>query len=44
MSRIRTIYDYFMGFRMYYKLKLNPKCYYSNPIHTHKILEWDLGR
>ena len=36
ISEIRTIYDYFIGFRMYYKLELNPT-------RTYKILEWDLA-
>lgn len=26
---------------MQYKFESNSKCYYSNPTHTSKILEWD---
>ena len=40
--RIRTIYDYFMGFMMQYNFEPNPKCYYLNPTRTNKILVWDL--
>ena len=40
--RIRTIYDYFMGFRTQYNFELNPECYYPNPTCTNKILVWDL--
>ena len=42
ITRIRTIYDYFMGFMMQYNFEPNPKCYYPNPICTNKILVWDL--
>ena len=44
ITRILTIYYYFMGYRMYYKLEPNPKCYYPNPTRTYEILECDLGR
>ena len=50
ITRIRIIYDYFMGFRMCYKLEQNPKCfypnlkcYYPNMTRTNIILEKNLG-
>ena len=36
ITQIRTIFGYFMGFKMQYNFEPNPKCYYPNPIHTNK--------
>ena len=42
ITRIRPIYDYFMGFKTQYNFEPNPKCYYPNPTRTNKILVWNL--
>lgn len=38
ITQIRTIHDYFMGFRMQYNFEPNPNFYYLNPTCTNKIL------
>lgn len=43
MTRIQTMYDYFMGFRLWYKLEQNSMCYIGTQSVLTNLSKWDLG-